>query len=400
MVMSMTLICLMLFVTICALCGAFTIRNSLNKNLDKCCPADYQIMTMQFSKGGKPADDMTITEMFKQDGVDLDKYFNEYVEIRQWEDDDFSSEEYFGEYLDELHVEYEFLTFQVIEPIVSLSDYNKLMKLYGKEQETLAEDEYIELCDFKEQKPIRELPLKNGHRITVFGSELKPKYDKCVDSLIELSSNPINVGVTVVPDSVAAKGDIAAHFFTGNFNTSDKAKIKEYDQLLSDKAVELVNKQNESTDTDEAGGHFAFWNISKLRLSEENIGVKALVTFLGLYLGIVFLITSGAILALRSLSDAADSLGRYDMLRKIGADEGDITHSLFLQTLLFFALPLALAIIHSVFGMKFAYFFLNILGTTDILPSMFMTGGIILLIFGGYFIITYICSKLMIRQST
>ena len=61
-------------------------------------------------------------------------------------------------------------------------------------------------------------------------------------------------------------------------------------------------------------------------------------------------------------------------------------------------MPLVLAIIHSVFGMKFAFYFLNLLGTTGILPSTFITGGIILLIFGGYFVITYICSKLMIRQ--
>lgn len=44
MVFSMTVICLMLFVTICTLASAFSVRNSMNNNLDELCPVDFELV--------------------------------------------------------------------------------------------------------------------------------------------------------------------------------------------------------------------------------------------------------------------------------------------------------------------------------------------------------------------
>ena len=121
--------------------------------------------------------------------------------------------------------------------------------------------------------------------------------------------------------------------------------------------------------------------------------------FIGLYLGIVFLISSGAILALKSLSDNVDSIPRYAMLRTIGAEENSISKSLLCQTGLFFLIPLLLACIHSYFGMRFAmYYVLRIFGTDGMAKSIASTGIIILLIYGGYFLITYLCGKSIIKE--
>jgi putative ABC transport system permease protein len=120
--------------------------------------------------------------------------------------------------------------------------------------------------------------------------------------------------------------------------------------------------------------------------------------FLGLYIGLVFLIACGAILALKELSECIDSIGRYEMLRKIGAEENDISKSLLQQTGIFFLMPLILACIHSIFGMKFATYFLEIFGTEKMAVSIAATSGIILLIYGGYFLITYFCGKGIIKS--
>ena len=63
-------------------------------------------------------------------------------------------------------------------------------------------------------------------------------------------------------------------------------------------------------------------------ISDSSIGLGAMATFLGLYLGIVFLISSAAVLALKELSETIDSIGRYDMIRKLGADEKEIKDKL------------------------------------------------------------------------
>ena len=60
---------------------------------------------------------------------------------------------------------------------------------------------------------------------------------------------------------------------------------------------------------------------TKREIYITSIGFGAMATFLALYLGIVFLITSAVMLALKALSDSLDSLDRYDMLRRLGADE-------------------------------------------------------------------------------
>lgn len=76
--------------------------------------------------------------------------------------------------------------------------------------------------------------------------------------------------------------------------------------------------------------------------------------FIGIYLGLVFLITSVAILSLQQLSECDDSIERYKILRKIGVEEGRINKAIFIQTAIYFFTPLSLAVIHSIAGLKLA----------------------------------------------
>ena len=92
---------------------------------------------------------------------------------------------------------------------------------------------------------------------------------------------------------------------------------------------------------------------TKNDIEQSCIGLSAMVTFIGLYLGIIFLISSAAILALKELSESTDNRERYVMLRKLGADEKMLNKALFKQIGLFFGFPLFIAIIHSIVGIKF-----------------------------------------------
>ena len=48
--------------------------------------------------------------------------------------------------------------------------------------------------------------------------------------------------------------------------------------------------------------------------------------------------------------------------------------------------------------MKFAVYFLEVFGTDRIASSIAATSVILLLIYGGYFLVTYLCSKNIIRS--
>lgn len=138
---------------------------------------------------------------------------------------------------------------------------------------------------------------------------------------------------------------------------------------------------------------------TRIQIYTSSIGMGAMVIFIGLYIGIVFLISCAAILALKELSQSIDNKEKYQTLRKIGVDERMINRSLFKQIAIYFAFPLILAIIHSIFGIQVCNMMLQTFNQTDALEAIITTGIFLVIIYGGYFIITYLCSKSIIKDN-
>ncbi len=382
MVMSMTVICLMLFVTICALSSAFSMRNSLNKNINEYCPADFQ-MTYVDSEG--------YFSKLKEKDPAFEDNFSDYTEITKYEEENVTLQTFLGDTLDEVMKEYPYLDVSGEIPIYKESEYNSLMKLYGLKQLTLNKNEYIMVSNYSGVEEMYSNVLKDGRILIVNGHKLKPRYNNCNDGFVELFVQPMNDGLIVVSDDVVNESAQFSKCITGNYKAVSKAEKSK----INDKLTSEIKDINSKLKGDEIGIEYN----AKLDIAESAAGLGGVVIFIGLYIGLIFLISSGVILALRSLSDAVDSIQRYAMLRKIGVDEKDISKSLFRQTALFFIIPLILAAFHSVFGMKFAMnYVLDFFGTDGMVKSIASSGIIILLIYGGYFLITYLCSKSIIKN--
>ena len=387
MVFSMTVICIMLFVTICALASAFSIRNTLNYNLRELCRADYYT-AMEYDIS-KPKAYNSFVEMCSENGYDIEKDFSGYVDTELYSTPEFTLADSFGEYLDEIRKDHPFLITDSQETFIRLSDYNEFMELYGKKKLSLGAGEYILLCNNKSMKKIRDLNLRGGGEINVFGNTLRSKYDECQDGFIDISAERSNYGLFVIPDDAVSSGDAVAECFAGLYSSDDKQSaeksVREGISEVLRATADIDNYENISTAT-------------RIDVSDASIGLSAIVTFLGLYIGLVFLIACGAILALKGLSESVDSTGRYEILRKIGAEEKEISRSLFRQTGIFFLLPLLLAALHAVFGMRFSSYVLSVFGTERIWGSVIATSAMILVIYGGYFLVTYFCSKGIIKD--
>ena len=124
-----------------------------------------------------------------------------------------------------------------------------------------------------------------------------------------------------------------------------------------------------------------------------------MIVFIGVYLGIVFLVSSAAVLALQQLSDISDSLDRYKSLKKIGVTDKLINKAILQQNLIYFIIPLGLAIIHSIVGMIvinriFSAYSSSIIGSSSLMISLAL-----FIIYGGYFYATYAGSKNIVRNS-
>ena len=394
MVFSMTVICLMLFVTICTLAASFSVRNSMNANLQLLCPADAEIQFSKFSEDKTTKEYENVADVYSRYGYDITEGFSEYVHFAMYGDPSFTFAESLGTHLDAIRAQYSFLDYESPEEIIRISDYNDLMRLYGRDTVELEEGEYILICDFVSMKNVRNEALADSPSITVFGTTLAPKYNECRDGFISISAQHINPGVFIVPDSVAPDSGARTDYFIGNYDAESKEEKAEIETMQLERYKAVISSWS-------ADNQMVFYSDSintRLDIYDAAVGLGAIITFLGLYIGLIFLIACGAILALKELSESVDSIPRYEILRKIGTEEGDISTSLFRQTGIFFLLPLMLAIIHSVFGMKFAIKVIETFGTEGIWESVGLTSVILLIIYGGYFLVTYFNSRSIIRQ--
>ena len=399
-VFSTTIICLMLFITICLLSACLTMKNSMNANIRELAPADFEFtinMNMDkyydsFRNYGYNDNQIknshyTALEMFDVFNYDITKDIKEYIEINTYATPDLTMNQTLGSKLVEVRTSFPFLKYDTKESIMKISDYNKVARFYGNEEYSLKDDEYMIVADFKSMVEIRDIALKNGEQINLFGHTLKPKYDSCRDGFLEMSSNHINTGIILVPDNVIDENYLIKNHLIGNYIATDKEEI-----------IKIEDNINKLAKNPKANDYLLPSGSTKLSIKEATTGLSAMVTFIGLYLGVIFLISSAAILGLKELSESSDNKQRFRMLRKIGTDEKMINKALFRQIAVFFMLPLILALIHSVFGIMFAMKILEVFGNEQLLPSIIMTAIFIVVIYGGYFLITYYCSKNIIKE--
>ena len=211
-----------------------------------------------------------------------------------------------------------------------------------------------------------------------------------------MTSNHVNTGILVVDGSVLEGREPMMRAFHGNYKADSKEEKRAVDEDMRDKVFEFI-KDNYTDKKEELFGMSYF--TTKVGISDMTIGLGAMVTFIGLYLGLIFLITCAAIIALKQLSDSVDSVERYEMLRKVGAEEKSISCSLFIQTGTVFLLPLLLAVIHSVYGIRFAKpLMIGLFASQRMMSSIIATAAMVVFIYGGYFVITYLCSRSIIRS--
>ncbi len=125
-----------------------------------------------------------------------------------------------------------------------------------------------------------------------------------------------------------------------------------------------------------------------------------MMLFIAIYLGIVFLITSMAVLALQQLSEASDSIERYKALKRIGANKKMIDKTIFIQTLMYFSLPVILALIHSMVVIKIINDLTSmIINTANFRYSILITVLIFIIVYLEYFYITYAGYKNIVKRN-
>lgn len=405
MVVSMSVICLMLFMTISILSASLALRNTMQRDLNEVTPVDLNLYKtanlpesyMKYGKEIKTTQEqredskISIIDTLKNNGLDVN-VLRDIVEIPIYATNDLTWKDFFGDKYEEIKAIFPSLRYDTAEEIIKISDYNKIAKLYGIEQYELNDNEYIMLCDFTSQAEIRNKVLVDNNILKIAGKEYKSKYNECKSGFIVMSTSHTNTGIILVPDNCSLTEDMKERvFLAANYNANTDKEKEEIEKIFASNDSGFI--QNLADNGLEIDG------LTKISIIEASVGLATIVTFIAIYLGVIFLIASSAILALKQLTDSSDNKQRYTVLRKIGCDEKMINRALFRQIGIFFGMPLVSAVIHSIFGIQFALKIMSgIASEKDLLPSAVVTVIIIGIIYGAYFLATYLGSKNIIKE--
>ena len=407
-VISMSVICLMLFMTISILSSSLSLNSTMRRDMQEMTPVDINLYKTanlpesyqnpytgrieEYTEAQIEDSKKSMEQTLIDNGFDMNN-FKDTVEIPIYTTPELTMGDLLKGIEDMVRMQFPQLQYDAPEEIIKVSDYNKIARLYGNEEYSLADNEFIILCDFENMENLRNQALKQDDTITLKGKEYKAKYNECKEGFIDMSSSHINTGIILVPDDVEfEESEKERVFLAANYNAETEEEKENIEKLFTDAEDSELYKNVLAKGLD-------FDGMTKISIIESSVGVSTMVLFIAIYLGIIFLIASSAILALKQLTESSDNKERYMVLRKIGVDEKIINKALFKQIGLFFIFPLILAIIHSIFGIQFVMTLMSVLASSEeLLPSIIATVGVMGVIYGLYFLATYLGSKNIIKE--
>ncbi|KLU74864.1 ABC transporter permease [Clostridium botulinum] len=381
---SITVICLMLFLTISTLATGLSFKHAFEQGLVKVTPFDASAR-IEVNKDSKVR---SIKEAFNIMEIKLDNntkytYYNNY-RVK------FDLAKLLEEYINSHTQQYfNYGGWKDVDAI-KISEYNELRKLKGEKPINLNNDEVLITSNFQPLSETITNLLRDKNQLNLNNKFYRIKNKEIITDSTNNSGMAMNIFTLIVPDEILKDNEINQSFININYIGKDKKSIEnKFFKLFSDfRDGKFKNKKYD----------FFVLGHTKNQLYEESKGVSTVILYIIIYIGIVFLLSSAAILALQQLSEASDSCDRYNSLRRIGVTEKMINKTIFIQTLVYFIMPLALALVHSDVAIGVVNNFVSIHGKPSIAGSALVTTSIFAVIYGGYFYATYIGYKNTVKS--
>lgn len=370
-VVSTTVISLMLLLTIGILSSSLSLANAMNASFRNNTPYDYSAVSYEDNKVLNFREESAYQDIVGEDYLFNYAYF-----------DDLSM----GDFIyknNELYNQMDLL-FEVNMPAIKESDYNKLMELANNEdlKVQLADNRYILVATMSMSLDYYNEFLAKDGIIQIGTTSLTCQENHVIETSITNSNG--NEGFIVVSDDfVDEYGNVDPNCnLVGNYSGNKEAN--------EDKFMELLQKYNSPKTKVIAN--------TKIELSATGIGTSAMFTFLGLYLGIVFAIASGTVLAIEQLSEAFDNKERYRIINQLGASKKMANRSLLVQIGIMFIFPLTVALVHSFVALKEINYLISSIVNINIADNIIITTLFIVVAYGGYYLATYLASNRIINE--
>lgn len=375
---SMSIVCLVLFLVIVVFSSGYSAQNIISAQLREQVAYDFSLDGEYRGPESNPEED--IPEIF----INFPKEIQTSREIKNYAEYSFFNMEETGGKYGDYDLDLSVLGSNISDSplyFMKLSEYNQLRKINGLTPCNLSDNEYLIIYEDSDLSVVADQFINKNIPVTVEGNALQTA--KKAERLT-FGNRYFGGIVFVVDDSLTE-------------NLWEQKRVLNINCISDEASISFQEKLEEYRN--EAGAEAAFMNYkSKINIYAGNITDKATAAFLAIYLGVVFIITGAAVLAIQQLSEAADNKERYCLLKKLGADKKLLDKALFTQIFSYFMIPLLLAIIHSIVGIKAVYNLLIQLGQVNIASSIVLTAGFVILIYGAYFLLTYMGSKNIVNK--
>ncbi|MFS8354887.1 FtsX-like permease family protein [Bacillus nitratireducens] len=370
---SMSVICLMLCLTMVALSTGISFNRMMDATTKEVTPFDASI-TLE-----NKDESYTIEEVLKKANFKIsnnEKYISYNVYRTGMEVVDFVPE------LKDYNMSIDF---------IKVSDYNKILNLKGEKEITLNNNEILLLSNEGRFVNSTNERLKNSNKMNIKEKEYSVKNTKVIQENLYTYDVRTNYFTIVINDEFLSGYKITESVLNVNYLDGNR---EEYNKKYDNVARGFYDENGPKLNINRIAGK------SKDEVYAGSKGLKTIVLFIGIYIGIVFLITSMTVLALQQLSEASDSIDRYKSLKRIGSNGKMIDKTIFIQTFVYFSLPVFLAIIHSIVGIYVVNYYINTFQQTDIILPALMTGLVFLVVYVGYFYTTYVGYKNIVKSNT
>ncbi|EOU1127900.1 ABC transporter permease [Clostridium perfringens] len=366
---SLSFICLMLFLAICTFSGGLGINRAINADLKDLTKFDVTF----WSNSGE-----NIEKLLKEKNIDISNIAKEDSNMVMYD-----SKIKYSSFLSKEGMTAMKNYFPVANDndilVIGENGYNNTLKLLGKEPVNLKENQYLAVGNIDEMKKWVNESLENGKKINISGKTLEPENKKYENINLYNFTMKGDILIFVVKDSLLeGLKPVSSRF---NMMLKDNSNTKEELEEVRDQLVESQ-----------------IYSITKKEIYDNAAGLGATMAYLGIYLGLIFIITSAVVLAIQQLTESTDNVERYRLLKEIGVDQKMINKAIFTQVGVYFMLPLSLAIVHSIVGLKISSTIVGVFGNASIMPNIIITAIIFVIIYGGYFLATYLGAKKNINE--
>ena len=277
------------------------------------------------------------------------------------------------------------------------SNYNEYLRFRGMDPIVLGEDGYTILSDMGESvNRIYDKVLGEGVELTIGGRVLYPVQDRVNEdaSTFVNAMFGMNSGTIVLPDSLVDQLNLPPY--------QSYLMLNYADGVNPDDADAYIGAYREYGDiTDDAGNLVGAWGVEATRTStyESVDSMNGLISYLAIYIGFVLVVACAAILTIQQLSGVSDASQNYRILAELGTSDREISHSVLVQQTIFFVFPVVVGVAHSIVALSIIIDLVEVFGGLTIGGTVGFTTLIFLIAYGGYFCVSYLMSKGIVRDA-